>query len=787
VTIDAATMSYVWGGRDAVSPTAIPGRHGIIQTDILDVQLVPGATGTAGADLWYLRGTGWNTDPRIEVIRLRYSSALVITRTDFPAIDVQAEIDAGGDRPLIHHAWWDASDGTLVITISNAGSSAGPYSRYSTFKYAPGTGVVWKLVDHAPVGRFAGGPGRMERVLGSTWGLGGDFLVQTGTGLATWNQAGESFSNRFWIDEQGAVIGFSGTSDLPTKRFLTRATATDLTLGDVVQQLCVRAGLAPGDINVAALTDSLRGYVLPRPMSARDAITPLASAFQFDAVEQDDVLAFRKRAGGAVATVPYADLVQERVDASALTEQRAQDAELPRELTVRYLDVDRAGEPNAQSWRRPVSPTPTVAATASSTLDLPIPLTGGEAKAIARRLITATWRERTRLTFAVGPRHARLVPTDPVTLGLADGATIRCRVLSTQLGANWTTRIEAVTEDAAAYALTAPADGGSGWVPPTLPLPYAVRLLLPDLPLILDADDLGGAGLREYALIGGYRGQAFRGATLFRSPDLLAWEEIGAVTRSVAWGSVIAMPPAPRSPWTWDETGALDVQLESGVLDSATALEVLNWANTAALIGLDGTAEVIQFRDAADLGSGRYRLTTMLRGRRGTEDQILGRGVGDVFVLLDDPLRFQAAVSEITATRHHRAPSIYETVETAAATVTKSLRGRAERPYAPAHLAGTRDEDGNLTITWVRRTRINGGWTDGTGEVPLGEATEAYEVEILDGDTVVRTMTGLSAPTATYTTTEQTADFGTPQASITARVYQLSAFVGRGIAARATP
>jgi PAS domain-containing protein len=407
---------------------------------------------------------------------------------------------------------------------------------------------------------------------------------------------------------------------------------------------------------VAGLTDSLRGYVLPRPMSARDAITPLASAFQFDAVEQDDVLVFRKRAGGVVASVPYADLVQERPDASALNEQRAQDAELPRELTVRYLDADRAGEPNAQSWRRPVSPTPTVSATASSTLDLPIPLTGGEAKAIARRLITATWRERTRLSFAVGPRHARLVPTDPITLGLADGATIRSRVLSTQLGANWTTRIDAVTEDAAAYALTAPADGGSGWVPPTLPLPYAVRLLLPDLPLLLDADDLGGAGLREYALIGGYRGQAFRGATLFRSTDLLAWEEIGAVTRSATWGVVTAMPPAPRSPWTWDDAGALEVQLETGALDSATALEVLNGDNTAALIGLDGTAEVIQFRDAADLGSGRYRLTTLLRGRRGTEDQIAMRGVGDVFVLLDDALRFQAASSEMPL---HRACTLH--------------------------------------------------------------------------------------------------------------------------------
>ncbi|WP_270933395.1 hypothetical protein [Falsiroseomonas oryzae] len=117
VTIDAAMMSYVWGGRDAVSPPAIPGVHGIFHTDRLDVQLVPGDRRPDGADLWYLRGTGWDIDPRIEVIRLTYSPALAVTRTDVPPIDVQAEIDTGGARPLIHHAWWDASDGTLVLTI----------------------------------------------------------------------------------------------------------------------------------------------------------------------------------------------------------------------------------------------------------------------------------------------------------------------------------------------------------------------------------------------------------------------------------------------------------------------------------------------------------------------------------------------------------------------------------------------------------------------------------------------------------------------------------------------
>ena len=72
-------------------------------------------------------------------------------------------------------------------------------------------------------------------------------------------------------------------------------------------------------------------------------------------------------------------------------------------------------------------------------IDLPIPMTAAEAKAVARRLITGAWRERTRLSCAVGPRHARLVPTDPITVTTRDGAAIRCRVLSTQLGGNWAT------------------------------------------------------------------------------------------------------------------------------------------------------------------------------------------------------------------------------------------------------------------------------------------------------------------------------------------------------------
>jgi len=85
----------------------------------------------------------------------------------------------------------------------------------------------------------------------------------------------------------------------------------------------------------------------------------------------------------------------------------------------------------------------------------------------------------------------------------------------------------------------------------------------------------------------------------------------------------------------------------------------------------------------------------------------------------------------------------------------------------------------------VRRTRIGGDWQDRV-DVPLGEENEAYEVDIYDGVTPVHSFTGLSSPALTYSAAQQVSDFGSVQSSVTVRVYQLSAVMGRGYAAIAT-
>lgn len=110
--------------------------------------------------------------------------------------------------------------------------------------------------------------------------------------------------------------------------------------------------------------------------------------------------------------------------------------------------------------------------------------------------------------------------------------------------------------------------------------------------------------------------------------------------------------------------------------------------------------------------------------------------------------------------------------------------GEGKRPLSPVHIAGTRDVGHDLTLTWVRRTRLMVPGL-GYGPVPLGEETEAYEVDIIVSGSPVRTIAS-TTPTAAYSAADQTADGITPGDPVQVRVYQLSGVRGRGHPGNAT-
>ena len=325
-----------------------------------------------------------------------------------------------------------------------------------------------------------------------------------------------------------------------------------------------------------------------------------------------------------------------------------------------------------------------------------------------------------------------------------------------------------------------------------------------DCPLITDGDAPANGLTGLYYSLGSFGGK-WAGGALQRSADGINFLSIGVGRMAATWGLAANVLGDIPNLDVWDMVNSLQVRLlnPSGLLAGASDSAVLDGANMGALVKTNGDVEIIQWGSAMTVSSlsGTYvTLSRLLRGVRGTEWAGYGYQGGEVFVALDGTQkRFLWALSELQARRWYRGITVG--ANSASPIMVRSLRGSDLKPYAPVRVNGVFDAAGNLIISWLRRTRIGGenDWLDGVTDVPLSEASESYEVDILGPAGVpIRTLTKLSEPTAVYAASLQAADWGgnpptisdatsgTSSSSFSVVVYQLSASVGCGFGAAAT-
>jgi hypothetical protein len=503
-------------------------------------------------------------------------------------------------------------------------------------------------------------------------------------------------------------------------------------------------------------------------MSPRAAVEPLALAYAFDATEIDGVLTFRPRGGDPVAELVEDDLVLKETAAPARL-VRAQETELPREASISYTDSGADYRRAAARSRRLVG-----GAARISHAELAVVTSDAAAERRADIWLQDLWASREGAGFALPPSRLALTAGDIV--GLTVGG--RRRVME----------IRGIV-DAEARGLTAQSiDPGVFDVPlrlprrlpPPSPPPVGpVTALLLDLPTLTSEEPPVLQRLAVFA-------DPWPGPiAVWRSFDGESFERIAlALAPAIVGETLDDLPAGPTS--RWDRANRVRVKLYGGALSSVTDTRVLNGANAAAVRSPEGTWEVVQFANAELVGERTYELSRLLRGQGGSEwamgEPLAG---GAPFVVLDsavvpiarglDMLGRSMTLRIVAADRDHGDPAAVEL----AATPTAS----ALWPLAPVRLAALRDETG-ITFSWVRRKRRPHpiSWSM---PMPIGEASEAYELDILSGPSVVRTLVS-AQPSVLYTSADETADFGAPQSSIAVRVHQISATVGRGLAAAAT-
>jgi hypothetical protein len=539
---------------------------------------------------------------------------------------------------------------------------------------------------------------------------------------------------------------------------------TAQTLSTVIAGECSRAGLlAPTDIVTSALIDTVSGFKVAQIGSIRSSIEPLQGAFPFDIIQSGYLIKAVPRGQSPVVALDIGDLgIDEQ-----LRQSREMDTQMPNKIVATYLDRERNYDGNEQFWERPSS-----GAVNTRTMELPIVMGASQALQVVERLGNLYWLERTEFgPFSLPPAFGELEPGDVVTLH-AGYADYELRLTSVSYQSDSSLECMAKLNSSSLYISQAVSDETPD--APTIPMAGASWFDLLDIPVVDETlqNEPGMVGLMT-----GYTSD-WAGGVIYRSPDNgQTWDDIQAFEGKATIGYARGMLGA--HPGTLIDYGStLTVDLLSGSFSGITEAQMLNGANTVAY-GAHGRWEILRFARSSLNADGSYSIGTLIRGDRGTEWATGLHAAGDLFVLLDDPdgAWISMPTDLIGAPRSYRGITNGADIEsTASALIT--YQGVNLECLSPVHPVGVRDGADNLEISWKRRTRIGGAWRDNV-DASLGETTEAYEIDIISGPTVKRTLTS-NAPAATYTADDQVIDFGSVQPSITARIYQLSSVVGRG-------
>lgn len=552
---------------------------------------------------------------------------------------------------------------------------------------------------------------------------------------------------------------------------LCTATGGDVSLASIVRALCARAGLT--SVDVADLEDVFISYGIGAVTSARDAIAPLRSVGFFDAVENGKIVEFVKRGKPVVKT-----LMEEEIGAApdgerippAIQIKDAQDVELPRTIRVKYIARSRNYEVGEQ-----ISPN-RISTDAVNDVDVELAVTISDdlAAKIAEVLWNDRWVGRRSYESSLDRSNLDLIPSDCVYLPV-EGRLERVRVDNSSDSVQLLRRVTLIRDDDGSYvsqAVAAVPDIPGSIIPIIMP----TSLILMDIPALRASDDDAGV----YAVaFGAATGNTWRGAIISKSISGEEWETLTTITVEGTVGELTSTAPAGITT-TWDTLNEITVRLDNGTLSSRSEEDVLNGANAAA-IGVDGSWEIIQFVNATLVSGTTYKLTKLLRGRRGTERFVGTRGVGDTFVMLSTGAVFRIPLenAEIGALRYYQAVSSGHLFSEGARQEFTG-HGVALLPFSPVDIHHEVEDNFDLTITFKRRDRLGYEMTSGA-EIPMSESSMLFIVDIYaasDLNNIVRTINATSE-TVTYTLAQQQQDFNS-ETPLVVKIAQVSTVVGRG-------
>lgn len=552
--------------------------------------------------------------------------------------------------------------------------------------------------------------GRPVRAVRRIWadgkllrGAAGDFKVRTGFRLYP---GGETQT------PDPAIAAAEGIGQAPAFRGIAYAMFEDLALGEYgnrIPSLTFEVEADPAPMAMGRIAEALSGGSIrggdggalagfaATGDTLRGALEGMADALALSVRDEGDHLILA--GGGEAMEIGEEPLAHIEIVRQALST-------VPAETAIVYHDPARDYQAGMQRARLDGG------AFRAERLALPAVLDAREAKQLAEAMLAARLAGRVTARLRLPWRAAPPTPGSRVRLG-AEGEI-------------WRVARRTVERGAIALDLVR-VSGGSREAGSASP---GRNVREPDLPhgptslLLLDIPWTGETGATGPVAIAAGASAGWRKAPLEVSLDGGGtWISAGETAPGAVLGRSVARL-GPGGSTLFDDRNAVDVELlsDSMWLEGRDDAALVNGANLA-VIG----SEMVQFGRAEPIGARRFRLSRLLRGRRGTEWAADGHAAGEDFALLSEQssVRLPIGAEAIGAEAVLMANGIGDLAPSVARC---EISGEVHRPPMPVHVSARWAGD-DLLLRWTRRSRVGWAWQSGA-DTPLGEERETYRVTI---------------------------------------------------------